>query len=88
MAPRSDRVDTSTRLFVPAQERRPPAPQRFSDGRLGQVGESTEWHTEGPWRTSTYPQELRYYKEHDWVRVDGEDAVVGITWFAQDAGTG
>ena len=33
----------------------------------------------------TYPQELRYYKEHDWARVDGEDAVLGITWFAQDA---
>jgi glycine cleavage system H protein len=33
----------------------------------------------------TYPQDLRYYKEHDWARVDGEDAVVGITWFAQDA---
>jgi glycine cleavage system H protein len=33
----------------------------------------------------TYPQELRYYKEHDWVRVDGEDAILGITWFAQDA---
>jgi glycine cleavage system H protein len=33
----------------------------------------------------TYPQELRYYKEHDWVRVEGEDAVFGITWFAQDA---
>ena len=33
----------------------------------------------------TYPQDLRYYKEHDWVRVDGEDAVLGITWFAQDA---
>ena len=32
-----------------------------------------------------YPQDLRYYKEHDWVRVDGEDAVLGITWFAQDA---
>jgi glycine cleavage system H protein len=33
----------------------------------------------------TYPQELKYYKEHDWVHVDGEDAVFGITWFAQDA---
>jgi glycine cleavage system H protein len=33
----------------------------------------------------SYPQELRYYKEHDWVRVEGEDAVFGITWFAQDA---
>jgi glycine cleavage system H protein len=32
-----------------------------------------------------YPEGLRYYKEHDWVRMDGEDAVFGITWFAQDA---
>ena len=33
----------------------------------------------------TYPQELKYHKEHDWVRVEGDDAVFGITWFAQDA---
>jgi len=33
----------------------------------------------------TYPQDLHYHKEHDWVRVDGEDAVFGITWFAQDS---
>ena len=33
----------------------------------------------------SYPQELKYYKEHDWVRTEGEDAVFGITWFAQDA---
>ncbi len=33
----------------------------------------------------TYPQDLKYYKEHDWVRIDGEDAIFGITWFAQDA---
>ena len=33
----------------------------------------------------TYPEDLRYHKEHDWVRIDGEDAVFGITWFAQDA---
>ena len=33
----------------------------------------------------TYPQDLRYYREHDWVRVDGDDAIFGITWFAQDA---
>jgi glycine cleavage system H protein len=32
-----------------------------------------------------YPTELRYHREHDWVRVEGEDAVFGITWFAQDA---
>ncbi len=33
----------------------------------------------------TYPQELKYHKEHDWVRVEGDDAVFGISWFAQDA---
>jgi glycine cleavage system H protein len=33
----------------------------------------------------SYPQELHYYKEHDWARLNGEDAVFGITWFAQDA---
>ena len=33
----------------------------------------------------SYPQDLKYYKEHDWVRVEGEEAVFGITWYAQDA---
>jgi glycine cleavage system H protein len=33
----------------------------------------------------TYPQELRYHKEHDWVRVEGDEAVLGISWFAQNA---
>jgi len=32
-----------------------------------------------------YPAELRYYKEHDWVRVEGDEAIFGITWYAQDA---
>ncbi|MGD0996993.1 MAG: glycine cleavage system protein GcvH [Thermoleophilia bacterium] len=33
----------------------------------------------------SYPQELRYFKEHDWVRVEGGEATFGITWWAQDA---
>jgi glycine cleavage system H protein len=33
----------------------------------------------------SYPDELRYHPEHDWVRVEGDEAVMGITWFAQDA---
>jgi glycine cleavage system H protein len=32
-----------------------------------------------------YPDDLRYHREHDWVRVEGEEATLGITWFAQDA---
>jgi glycine cleavage system H protein len=33
----------------------------------------------------SYPDDLRYHPEHDWVRIDGEEAVFGITWYAQDA---
>ena len=33
----------------------------------------------------SYPEELRYHPEHDWARVDGEEATFGITWYAQDA---
>jgi glycine cleavage system H protein len=33
----------------------------------------------------SYPDELKYHREHDWARVDGEEATLGITWFAQDA---
>jgi glycine cleavage system H protein len=32
-----------------------------------------------------FPDELRYTKEHEWVRVEGERVRVGITDFAQDA---
>jgi glycine cleavage system H protein len=35
--------------------------------------------------TESYPDELKYHREHDWARVEGDEAVLGITWFAQDA---
>jgi glycine cleavage system H protein len=31
-----------------------------------------------------YPENLLYHAEHDWARIDGEEAVLGVTWFAQD----
>lgn len=31
-----------------------------------------------------YPSDLKYHKEHEWVRTEGEIAVVGISHFAQD----
>ena len=34
---------------------------------------------------ATYPDDLRYHEEHDWARIDGDEAVLGITWFAADA---
>jgi glycine cleavage system H protein len=33
----------------------------------------------------SYPDELLYHREHDWARIDGDEAVLGITWYAQDA---
>jgi glycine cleavage system H protein len=33
----------------------------------------------------TYPEELKYHAEHDWARIEGDEATFGITWYAQDA---
>lgn len=33
----------------------------------------------------SYPDELRYHPEHDWARVEADQATFGITWFAQDS---
>jgi glycine cleavage system H protein len=34
---------------------------------------------------ASYPDDLLYHSEHDWARVDGDAAMFGITWYAQDA---
>jgi glycine cleavage system H protein len=34
---------------------------------------------------ASYPEDLRYHSAHDWARVEGEQATLGITWYAQDA---
>ena len=34
---------------------------------------------------ASYPDDLLYHAEHDWARVDGGQATLGITWYAQDA---
>jgi glycine cleavage system H protein len=33
----------------------------------------------------SYPEGLKYHTEHDWAKIDGDEAIMGITWFAQDA---
>ena len=33
---------------------------------------------------ASYPDDLKYHSEHDWARVDGDVATLGITWYAQD----
>lgn len=34
---------------------------------------------------ASYPDDLKYHPEHDWARIDGDTATLGITWFAQDS---
>ena len=34
---------------------------------------------------ASYPEDLKYHPEHDWARVEDEQATFGITWYAQDA---
>jgi glycine cleavage system H protein len=33
----------------------------------------------------SYPDDLKYHREHDWARIEGDEAVLGVTWFAGDA---
>ena len=35
--------------------------------------------------SESYPDDLKYHSQHDWARIDGDEAILGITWFAQDA---
>ena len=34
---------------------------------------------------SNIPEELKYSKDHEWIRVEGDVAVIGITDYAQDS---
>jgi glycine cleavage system H protein len=34
---------------------------------------------------ASYPEDLKYHEEHDWARVEGDQATFGVTWYAQDA---
>jgi glycine cleavage system H protein len=33
---------------------------------------------------ASYPDDLKYHPEHDWARIEGDEATFGITWYAQD----
>jgi glycine cleavage system H protein len=34
---------------------------------------------------ASYPDDILYHPEHDWARIEGEEATFGVTWYAQDA---
>jgi glycine cleavage system H protein len=33
----------------------------------------------------SYPEDLKYHPEHDWARIEGDEATFGVTWYAQDS---
>ena len=33
---------------------------------------------------ASYPSDLKYHPEHDWARIEGDIATLGITWYAQE----
>ena len=33
---------------------------------------------------ASYPSDLKYHAEHDWARIEGDTATLGITWYAQE----
>ena len=35
--------------------------------------------------SESYPDDLLYHPEHDWARIEGDEAVLGVTWYAQEA---
>ena len=35
--------------------------------------------------SESYPGDLKYHPEHDWARIEGDEATLGVTWYAQDA---
>ena len=47
-----------------------------------QEGGLTAWPSRRP---ESYPEDLLYHPEHDWARIEGDEATFGITWYAQDA---
>jgi glycine cleavage system H protein len=34
---------------------------------------------------ASYPEDLLYHPQHDWARIEGGEATLGITWYAQDS---
>src|SRR5207245_11269990 len=60
--------------------RDPRAPRPGAGGRASVLSPGTAGGV-----SMELPDDLRYTKEHEWLRLEGDDGVVGITDFAQDA---
>ena len=71
--------DERARHRADGRRPRPRSPRRSDD--------ETDLQARGVRRVAaeSYPDDLLYHAEHDWARIDGDEAVLGVTWFAVDA---
>ena len=53
--------------------------------RAAEVREKPLYRKEDREAEASYPEDLKYHPEHDWARIEGDQATFGITWYAQDA---
>ncbi len=75
------RADPGGRARERARGRRPRQAPARTDRQEADLPEG-ELRVPAP---ESYPDDLRYHPEHDWARIDGDEAKLGITWFAQDS---
>ena len=72
----ADLAEPGTEVEIDVRGKRRPA--RIASKPLYSEGEVTL-------ADASYPDELLYHPEHDWARVEGDEATFGITWYAQDS---
>src|SRR6476659_4213306 len=64
-----------------------PSPARCSRSRSATPASPRGWsrcRSTGGMPDVSVPSDLRYTKDHEWVRLDGDEATVGITQYAAD----
>ena len=75
---RSDLAEPGTEIEIDVRGKRRPA-------HRVQAPVQARRRLGAPMADESYPEDLRYHPEHDWARIEGEEATLGITWYAQDA---
>ena len=66
----------------------PPSPSTCAGARARRTPRASRCTSRRPEpmpAAESYPDDLRYHREHDWARVDGDTATFGVTWYAQDS---
>src|SRR4029453_12148409 len=70
----------------PDRARHDPDDRRARPAATGRGGQKADLQEGGVVAAAeSYPDELRYNRDHDWARVEADEATLGISWFAQDS---